>query len=83
MTPETTITSNEFYGFLNDRIDRREKELIALGYRRETLSAYNLALYVRSRHGRTHAVQTGTMIHACERAWNDVIDECRRFCESY
>lgn len=51
-----------------------------MGYKRETLSAYNLALYVRMRHGKVHCVQTGTMNHADERGWQDVIAECKNFC---
>ena len=77
------MTSNEFYGKLNKRFDKREKELREMGYERETLSAYNIALYVRVRHGKTHAIPAGTVMHASKRAWSEYVAECQRFTHSY
>lgn len=77
------MTSNEFYGKLNKRFDKREKELREMGYKRETLFAYNIALYVRVRHGKIHAISAGTVMNASKRVWEDHITECQRFCHSY
>lgn len=77
------MTSNQFYGILNKRFDQREKELLGFGYVRQVVPGLNIAVYTRTRHGKIHAVQTGTMHHATKRAWTDVIDECKRFCASY
>lgn len=77
------MTSNEFYGKINRRFDKREKELREMGYKRETLSAYNVALYVRVRHGKTHAIPAGTVMNASKRVWDDMITECQRFCHAY
>lgn len=74
------MASNEYYGALNVRFDEREQELIKLGYKREVLSGYNLAVYVRQRYGRTHVVQTAAMHFADDYGWNDIRQECQRFC---
>lgn len=73
------MSSNEFYGFLNQRFDSREQLLIALGFKRTTVPGLNMAVYTRERHGRVYAVAAATLSHAMDRAWKDILEEITRF----
>ncbi len=76
----TASEKNEHYGKLNVRFDERNAVLFKMGYRREALAAYNIAIYVKMRHGRAHAIPAAVLTCADEIVWADHIEEAQRFC---
>ena len=76
----TAAQKNEHYGKLNERFDVRNGLLYRMGYRREAVPALNIAVYVKTRFGRVHAIPAAVLTCADEIVWADHMEEAKRFC---
>lgn len=65
------MTSNEFYGMLNDRFNVRAKQLRDLGYVYVDLIP-GVAGFQRTKFGKTHSIPSAALHHAEQRAWDDM-----------
>ncbi len=65
------MTTNEHYGQLNARFEERSAALRALGFCYERLTAYNIALFVRTRRGKTVSIAAGLVLCADDIVWAD------------
>lgn len=82
MNTQTELTAaekNEHYGKLNARFDEREQFLRSAGFKRETVSALNIAIYTRSRFGRSLVITAAAVLMADEIVWGDKVEEVNRF----
>ena len=64
------LTSNEYYGGLNRRFNKRAARLRKLGFEYEA-TKYNGAFFTRKRMGRMASIPAATLHHADNRAWFD------------
>lgn len=65
------LSSNQFYGGLNRRFDRRARRLRSLGYQ-YTQTPFG-AVFIRSRFGRLDSIPAGVVMNADNRAFVDSI----------
>jgi len=65
------LTSNEYYGGLNRRFDKRAARLRKLGF--EYTGTDFGAFFIRKRFGRMSSIPAPTLHHADARAWFDTL----------
>ena len=78
------MTNNEYYGKLNDRYDARADVLRQLGYKYERVEEYGIAVFVLRRpviRTTPHAIPSAVLLHAEDRAWDDILAYAKRFTE--
>lgn len=63
-----SLTSNQYWGGLNRRYDKRATLLRSLGFEYVD-SGHGFAMYSRRRGSRTVALPTAFLFHADKRAW--------------
>lgn len=63
------ITSNQLYGALNKRFDKRVKVLVGFGFKQHRTESG--LVFQRHGLGLVHRICAGTMLHACNRTWRD------------
>lgn len=65
---------NEHYGRINERFDVRHKQITELGFKRESIKEYNIAVYVRRQPGcKPEVIQAATLTCADEVVWAEVL----------
>lgn len=67
------LTSNEYYGGLNRRFEKRANLLRKLGWKYERLEKYNCAVFVRNSYHKGRTIAAGTVMNADRRVWNDTL----------
>lgn len=73
------MTSNEYYGKLNQRFDRRAADLRRLGFKYQVVPGLNVAVFVATKWGKTMAIAAGTVLNASRFVWRDELDRAERF----
>jgi hypothetical protein len=66
------LTSNQYYGGLNRRFDRRARLLTRLGFV-SNLVETDLRVFTRTRHARKVNIPAAVLTHADNRAWHEVL----------
>lgn len=71
------MTSNEYYGGLNDRFEQRSAILRKAGFKYQRVTVVpdrtggQIAVFVRTNPGVVTVLSAGTVLNAEERAWTD------------
>lgn len=68
-----TLTSNEYYGGLNRRFDRRARLLRRLGFAYKRIEEANIAVFARGRINRPESIPAAVLHHADNLAWINVL----------
>lgn len=76
----TAAERNAHYGKLNVRFDAREEQLRGLGFKYTHVPGLGIAVFVRERFTRTHAIAAGTVMNADDVVWEDTLGSATRFC---
>ena len=65
------LTSNQFYGGINRRFDRRVKQLYRLGYRLHSVPEFGIALMAKQREfeRRNNSIPNAIIMHADNAAY--------------
>lgn len=65
------MTSNQYYGALNRRFDKRARFLIKLGFAYSVLPETNIAVFSRPRPFRFNGIAASAVMLAPPRVWRD------------
>lgn len=71
MTSE--LTSNQYYGGLNRRFEKRAKVLRRLGWEYFPVAGLPIAVFRKSFGWKVRAIQASDLHHADKRAWMDIL----------
>lgn len=67
------LTSNQHYGGLNRRFDKRARLLKRFGWTYECVLPYRVGVFVRSRYHKTQAIAASGVMNMCRRNWQDLL----------
>ena len=73
-TTMVTLTSNQHYGGLRRRFEKRSRRLRSLGFRYQQVEGMNMAVFARRRSSRKlAAIPVAVLHHADNRSWIDTL----------
>ncbi len=78
-TNTTAADRNAHYGKLNARFDERAAVLMGLGFKYEHVSGLGIAVFLKTRHTRPHAITAGVVMNADDVVWSDTLESAERF----
>lgn len=77
-----SLTSNQHYGAINRRFDRRAARLKSLGFRYERIEQFGIAVFIRGTREidvKKTTIPASTVAHADNRSFIDILSAtCRR-----
>lgn len=76
----TAAERNEHYGKLNTRFDERAAVLREMGFKYQHVPGLGIAVFVKERHCRTHALSAGSVMNADDVVWADYLERAQQFC---
>jgi len=70
-----TLTSNQHYGGLNRRFEKRSRRLRSLGFRYQQVEGMNIAVFARLRSSslKLAAIPVAVLHHADNRSWIETL----------
>lgn len=67
------LTSNQYYGGLNNRFDKRANKLRRAGWTYTRIVEFNLAVFTRKLYGRVRTIPAMALMHTNKTEWLTIL----------